>query len=442
MKIPEKPPSIGPFSDEDLQKLLSFSDSEKMRDLIRQANKEYVYWDKFKYKGMPEGVSPQSAWLYLRWFNRKPQARDILVKDKENKPFNFWLPDQVLENLHFIDSFAGGQISLDEPTANREAKEKYLIASVMEEAISSSLLEGAVSTRERAKEMLLSGKKPISHGDRMIYNNFLTIRKLGNLKDHSLSVDLLNDIHREITQETLKDPTTCGRFRTKSDSPIAIMDEQGNVLFEPPSAEEVNQRVAELIQFANHKKEFIHPVIKAIILHFSLAYVHPFVDGNGRTARALFYWYMLKENYWLMEYLSISSIILKAPGQYARAYLYTETDDRDLTYFITFNLRVICDAIAKLKSYIAKKQKEIKTYSDTLRNKFPDLNYRQETLLEHALHHPSHYYSIQNHKNYHGVTYETARKDLLGLAEKRLMEKIQKGRAFYFTLDKEMEKFL
>lgn len=43
-----------------------------------------------------------------------------------------------------------------------------------------------------------------------------------------------------------------------------------------------------------------------------IAYMHPFVDGNGRTARALFYWYMLKSGYWLTEYLSISRVIAKS----------------------------------------------------------------------------------------------------------------------------------
>ena len=60
---------------------------------------------------------------------------------------------------------------------------------------------------------------------------------------------------------------------------------------------------------------FIHPMIRSIILHFWLAYDHPFVDGNGRTARALFYWSMLRHGYWLFEFISISQIILKGPDQ-------------------------------------------------------------------------------------------------------------------------------
>ena len=84
-----------------------------------------------------------------------------------------------------------------------------------------------------------------------------------------------------------------------------------------------------------------HHHIRAIILHFWLAYGHPFVDGNGRTARALFYWAMLHEGYWLFEFISISNILRKAPAQYGLSFLYSETDDNDLTYFIVAQTKVI-----------------------------------------------------------------------------------------------------
>ena len=68
--------------------------------------------------------------------------------------------------------------------------------------------------------------------------------------------------------------------------------------------------------------------------HHRLAWVHPFVDGNGRTARALFYWSMLKSGYWLSEYVSISSVLKKSQSAYVRAYLHSESDGSDMTYFI------------------------------------------------------------------------------------------------------------
>ncbi|MBI4384795.1 MAG: Fic family protein [Nitrospinae bacterium] len=441
MKALEKPPTVRNWEENNFQEAIQLFYSDKIKPLIREANKKYVYWDKFKYLKIPERVDPRTAWFCLK-MSRSIQTRPIPAKDKRGQPFNFWLPDQVMENLHFIDSFAGGQIALDEPVPNKELKEKYLMRSLIEEAISSSLLEGAATTRKKAKELLISGKKPVSHAEKMIFNNYTTVKKLSSFKDRPLSIELLNSIHRSITEGTLKDPETSGRFRTSDDEPIVVQDFQGNTLFEPPPAGEVEPMALALIEFANQNQvpgEFIHPVIKAIILHFWLAYIHPFVDGNGRTARALFYWHLLKNNYWLMEYLSISSIFLKAPVQYARSFLYSEIDDRDLTYFIVYNLRVIRTAIDNLKFYIARKQKEVRLFDENLRG-YPELNSRQSALLKHACRHPNFFYSIKNHQIRHGVTYQTARTDLLDLAKKKLMEKIKKGKTFYFILSKNFER--
>lgn len=102
------------------------------------------------------------------------------------------------------------------------------------------------------------------------------------------------------------------------------------VVHTPPSYKDILPFIEDLCIFfnENNTKVFIHPIIKGIIIHFMIAYMHPFVDGNGRTARALFYWYMLKSGYWLTEYLSISRVIVKSKKSYENAYLYTEADEK------------------------------------------------------------------------------------------------------------------
>ncbi|MCH8156353.1 MAG: Fic family protein [Nitrospinae bacterium] len=443
IKIPEKAPDISSMTLDDHKKIQSMMTDEVFGAVISQANKKYLYWDRFKYKVPKDLIDPRSAWFYLKQI-RISQRKSIPIIDLQNRSFNYWLPSQVMQYLHQIDCFAGGQISLDDPIINRESKERYLINSLMEEAVSSGLLEGAATTQKQGKAMLLSGRKPKTKADRMIYNNYQTIRKLESVKNEPLSVELLNKIHREITDKTLEEQEACGRFRTEYDDPVQVKDDQGMVLFDPPAVQEINERIENLIQFTNSEKaddEFIHPVIKAIILHFLLAYIHPFVDGNGRVARALFYWFMLKKGYWMVEYLSISPILYKAPAQYARAFLYTENDDQDLTYFISYHLKVLDLAFKQLRAYIEKKQRKVKLFSDVFKTHL-DLNPRQTMLLQHALRHSGHIYTIQNHKIYHGVTYQTARTDFLNLTKRKIMEKIKRGKTFYFTLRKDVEKFL
>lgn len=228
----------------------------------------------------------------------------------------------------------------------------------MEEAINSSLLEGASTTRKKGMEMLLSGKKPRSHPDKMIFNNYITGKRLAFLKEKPLTAGLIKEIHISVTQDILPDQS-CGRFRKDADH-IKVWSGDGNLLYEPPPEAEINARLESLIKFANEDKPgpFIHPVIKTVILHFTMSYIHPFADGSGRVAKALFYWHMLKKGYWLIEYLAISKIIRESRAQYDRAFLHSEQDDQDLTCFLHYNLRVICSAIKRLGKYLADRQEK------------------------------------------------------------------------------------
>lgn len=436
--MPEKAPKLSEIHDTDIRRILDFSKSEEILKLFKKANEEYVYWDKFKYLPIPEAISKEVAWIYLRKFIRNSQVRKIPMRDSAGNHFGYWMPDNVLKILHQIDQDAGGQMLVEDPAGPEGEKERYLISSIMEEAIASSQLEGAATTRKKAKEMLKSGRKPTSRAEQMILNNYITIKNIKRFIHKPLSKELILDLQASITKDTLEDPTAAGRFR-KPEEDIHVIDQgDGQVLFEPPIANEIEERIDALCNYANaiQHEEFTHPVIKAIILHFWLAYIHPFVDGNGRTARALFYWYMLKSKYWLFEYLSISRILLRAPGQYARAYLYSEIDDLDITYFLVYNLTAIDLAIRSLHAYLIKKQKELKETQKFIK-KYPGLNHRQYDLLYHAVSHPDATYTMTLQKNIHNITYQTARIDLLELEEKGFLERIKtKGKKFIFAPSK------
>jgi len=316
---------------------------------------------------------------------------------------------------------------------NPEIKNRYIVSSLIEEAATSSLLEGAASTRERARHLLRSGREPSDQADRMIINNFVTMQWISELKNEPLTLDLVQEVHRSITRGTLTNPDDEGRFRTAADE-IDVTDSYDNVLHVPPPGDNIERRLAAMCDFANgiDSGEFIHPVVRAIILHFWLAYEHPFVDGNGRTARALFYWSMLRNGYWLAEFFSISELILRAPKKYARAFLLTETDENDLTYFVLYHLDILDRATKRLFEYLDRKTEEIRALEREARV-IGQLNHRQQVVVSHALRHPGFEYTIESHKRSHGVVHQTARTDLLELAEKGLMNKRKVGRQWRFT---------
>ncbi|MDD5259404.1 MAG: Fic family protein [bacterium] len=432
MKLPEPAPKWQSILETSIEKIMDIINTGKLNNIIAKANDEYVYWDKLKYFKFPEGIGSEFAWGYLK-LNRSQQLKKINIKDKKGDFFKYWLPDSVLRDLHYIDQQASGQILVDDPSTHTGEKERYLVSSIMEEAIASSQLEGAATTREKAKAMLREGKKPENTSEQMILNNYITIKNIKDLLKEPLSGELIRKIHASIVKDTLENPEAVGRFR-KPDEEVQVVDENdGQVLYDPPKAEELEERIAALCNYINSsaENEFVHPVIKAIILHFNIGYIHPFVDGNGRTARALFYWFLLKNKYWLFEFLSISRILLRAPAQYARSYLYTELDDLDLTYFVTYNLRAICLSLESLKQYLAKKQQEIKESQKFIR-KYPGLNHRQYELLYHAISHSDAVYSIQYIQNTYDIVYQTARADLLSLEKDGFLEKTKIGKKFVF----------
>jgi Fic family protein len=325
---------------------------------------------------------------------------------------------------------------------NPDTKDQYLVGSLIEEAITSSQLEGAATTREIAKDMLRAGRRPRDDSERMILNNYLTMQRIGKLRDKPLSRDLVLEVHRLVTDQTLDDPSQAGRFRLGHEERV-VAPFGADVFHEPPPAEQLEDRMAAMCTFANDEREelFVHPVIRSIILHFWLAYDHPFVDGNGRTARALFYWSMLRHNYWLIEFISISEVIRKAPAKYGRAFLYTETDDNDLTYFLLYHLDVLKRAVDELHKYVTRKTARLAMLERELRG-MRALSHRQRALVSHALRHPHHVYTVESHRSSHGVVHQTARTDLLDLVRRGLLTKEKVGRTWHFGVVPDLERKL
>ena len=346
MKV-EPTPSLNPQKQSEVIRLLT---DPKMQLTFQKISSEYLYWDKVKYMA-PKGVDKQVLWQAVKTL-RLLNAQDI----KFGKyTFHFTITKNMLALLHDFDMNFGGNLGTKSiiPTTD---KNYYLISSIMEEAIASSQMEGASTTRRIAKDMLRKQLKPTNKSQQMIVNNYETISRISKVSKEDFSVEGLLEIHRSISSKTLDNPEDEGAFR-KNDEIFVVDGITGFVAHTPPSHTEIDEMIKDLCEFANNdsQENFIHPIIKGIIIHFILAYIHPFADGNGRTARSLFYWYMIKKGYWLTEYLSISRIIYTNKEAYEKAYLYTENDNNDLSYFIQYHLDVMKKAFEELKKYLQHK---------------------------------------------------------------------------------------
>ncbi len=406
-------------------------------------NGKYRHWETIRHMRPPEGLTHEEWWLGLKFY-RGSSTKNMAFRDKAGKPFQYSLVDPVPENLHDIDLWGGGTVESTPEILNSENRDRYYVSSLMEEAITSSQLEGASTTKQVARDMLSTERAPRNRDEQMILNNFVTMKKIGEFKEAPLTKERVFEIHRLITQGTLDDSSAAGRFRNDMDGRICVQDRlTGEIQHQPPAPDTLDQRLQVLCDFANGTgtQGFVHPVLRAIIVHFILAYDHPFVDGNGRTARALFYWTMLHHGYWLFEFITISPILKKSPGKYAKAFLYTETDENDLTYFILHQLTVINRAMNALQEYIARKNKQQKAVEQRLRGQV-SLNHRQTALLGHAIRHPFHRYTVKSHQTHHGVVHQTARTDLSDLEKRGLMRKTKSGKTYHFTPVENLENAL
>ena len=436
MRLPDQPPLFQDLvrkrSPEDVTRLVSSG-------IGKLPTNGYHHWSKLKYRTPPDGFSVEDWWLATKLV-RLASAQELPLADRDGRPFRYSDAGHLHRLLHEVDRAAAGRIDLAADVVNSESRDRYLASAIMEEAITSSQLEGASTTRLVAKAMLRTGRPPRDLSERMILNNYLGLELARDLVREELSLSTLLDLHRTLTEGTLDEPGACGRLRDNDN--VAVVDERdGTVLHQPPPAADLPDRLARLIAFANAGSagSFLHPVVKAILLHFMIGYEHPFVDGNGRTARTLFYWAMAKAGYWITEYLTISTIIRKAPAQYVRAYLLSEHDDSDVGYFLDYNLRVYARAIEQLHAYLARKARQARDTDRLLKRtaRATGLNHRQVALVASLNKQPGSAVTIAEHRRYHNVTYQTARTDLLELAELGLVTASRtnrQGRAFYFSL--------
>lgn len=385
----------------------------------------YLYWDELKYR-IKKGDDPHIAWWATK-FNRIGKIKSLPLKDIENKHFAYSIPDSLEAKLFNIAQY--------HIAPQNGIKNDYLISSlILEEAISSSQLEGAATTRKVAKDMLLNEKKAKNEDEWMIINNYLLLKEVKKRKDEKLSLYLIREFHKIATSHTIHNNVKPGLFRDNDE--IYIGDYDNNILFTPPLSSEIEERLEALVSFANKNHNsssgdmFINPIVKGIILHFMIGFIHPFNDGNGRVARALFYWYMLKSGFEYFEYVSISGLLKNAPVQYAKSYLYSENDDNDLTYFIAYQIDIIARAIEKLNEYMENKSKEI---SDTIgllkRSKYHNLlNLVQNYILQDAIKESGKIFTTREISNKYNISENSARKYLNQLSEYKLLQTSKMGR--------------
>lgn len=438
-------PDLARIEKENISKVFEAADKGDVFDFVKRTTEvEYLYWDKVRSKEpSPENVSKEELWLLIK-FIRESQSIKTIIRDKNNKFFTWSKLSYFEKFFNELDMNTGGELFASRNDVEKKEKQKWITRGIMEEAIASSQLEGAATTRQAAKKMLREGRKPKNKSEQMIVNSYLSMKSIEDkYKDEAMSLELLLELHGQITDNTIDSEGERPRMRKQGD-PVFISDEiNGYVYHEGPEADFVKKELNKLIMFANDEagEQFIHPIIKAIMLHFWIGYLHPFTDGNGRLARLIFYWYLIKKGYWAFAYLPISKVIKRAPMQYIMAYVHSEQDDNDLNYFIDYNVKRIESAVKEFKEYLDKQSKENLKMKKKCDEKY-NFNSRQVILLQYFFGDVDGSTTISAHMNINQVSRMTANNDLKDLVKKGFILSRKKGRnVSYHGTDKIKELF-
>ena len=181
------------------------------------------------------------------------------------------------------------------------------------------------------------------------YNAYLKIKEV-----NPYSIKDLKMIQGTLTYLTVKDS---GNFRKGGEG---VFDENGNCIFVCPPPEQVENLMSQLFDFMKEKKDEIHPLILSSIFHYEFVFIHPFSDGNGRTARL---WQNVILAAWedIFEYVPIESEIMKYQNDYYKA-IHSCNLKGESTEFIEFMLKMIDEVLDNLIEGVSKQINHISIY--------------------------------------------------------------------------------
>lgn len=441
----KKPPLFPGRSDPVFDLLAQSPHKERLADylaLLKPLDDQgrYLPFHELRYRWAP-GMDSSLCWALVKKA-RTAQYSSLLPLGEPVQWGNFVLTPLAQKAISTVDRQAT-TAALEYMTSRigEHAHFSYLLNDLIEdEAISSSQLEGAATTTRVAKDMLKRKRLPRTPDERMVVGNYKMMNFAWEQRYEPLSVQLITAMHR-VGVEGIDDAQySPGEFRANDD--VVVQDGEGNTVHTPPPAAGLVSRLRTLSEWINQshhdpeRGDYLHPMIKGIALHFALGYEHPFRDGNGRVARALFYWFMFKNDFSAFRYIAISILLGNAPVKYGRSYLNTEADDLDLTYFIDFQCSVILRAVSGFTEAYRKSLAYTERFDRWLTESgfFDQLTEKQRAVYQVAKSGMAKEFTAVNVKENLDCSYNTASATLNGLVELNVFEKRKLGREWVFFL--------
>lgn len=240
----------------------------------------------------------------------------------------------------------------------------------------------------------------------------------------------LKTLH-SLTMQRLMEEAVVGAYRTKQVVVKSATD--GQVVFRPPVSVEIEYLVKDFFKWLSDKEaQATHPVFQAAITHYQLVYIHPFIEGNGRTARAMATLVMKALGYDFKRYFSLEQYFDSDVEQYYQALLSVQqSPERDLSYWLEYFCYGLAIEIDKIRSQVEKLSKDIKLKKEL--GKQVALTERQIIILE-LLHDQGQITSQDAQRVLPNVSVDTILRDLKDLITKGVVKKDGVTKGVRYTL--------
>lgn len=388
----------------------------RTKEWIEYTHKRYLTLEEIRHRLQ---LSKGPKWKKLeRDLLATRKAQSVLIEIKSiNKKFWFFESDCIREKLSLVQKI--GTEIYDKIHSAKTFEKDFVLNAGIEEALSSAIYEGANTTRARAKQFFAEEKTPKNKHEQMLFNNYLAMEWIKKNQTLEIDQNTLLKVHEIVTRKTLEGDLVnySGKFR---DDDVFVGDHQG------VDHRKVPESLDEAIKESTENMRFIHPLLQGVILHYLIAYIHPFFDGNGRTARTLFYLQSMKHNFNFVELLSISAHLKEHGGRYERSFLNANKHQGDITFFIDFALDSMLAALKEVEKKVNFLQKIWKLQKDER------LSDEQICLLQKMALNKFRTITIQEFANDTRRSHEMARIELKELAHLDLLSEEKKGRVIHF----------
>lgn len=351
---------------------------------------------------------------FLRHFLRQScdigiikEWRDFMFKPKLS------ITNQIANDLTAIERARG---FLEAATLSSEWVAKMQSQALILEAHHTTHIEGTQLTLEQSEQIWkgqhLEGVNPDDARELLNYRKAFDLVADYVGDGAPITEGLIREIHKCLVEGVRGNSAMPGDYRKTQN--YVVNSKTKDVIYTPPSALEVPLMMRELVEWANLEKE-IHPVLISGIAQFQLVHIHPFLDGNGRTARLLSTLCLYQRGYDFKKLFTISEYYDRNRTDYYQALQSVRENNMDLTGWLEYFLRGLSTQLQEVKTL----GKEV-IEKDILIKKY-HLSKRQKLIIEYI----TKYGSItikEFEKMCPDVTRRTLQRELKGLVNKGILK--------------------